>query len=50
MLNEPNDDFSFSGLKTSLRYQLEKMSPAEIALRKSQERQLELRRGVVDIA
>jgi N6-L-threonylcarbamoyladenine synthase len=26
-------DFSFSGLKTSLRYQLEKMSPAEIALR-----------------
>ncbi len=28
-------DFSFSGLKTSLRYQLEKMSPAEIALRKS---------------
>jgi N6-L-threonylcarbamoyladenine synthase len=26
-------DFSFSGLKTSLRYQLEKMSPAEIAAR-----------------
>jgi N6-L-threonylcarbamoyladenine synthase len=27
-------DFSFSGLKTSLRYQLEKMSPAEIEARK----------------
>ena len=26
-------DFSFSGLKTSLRYQLEKMTPAEIAVR-----------------
>ena len=26
-------DFSFSGLKTSLRYQLEKMTPAEIAAR-----------------
>ena len=26
-------DFSFSGLKTSLRYQLEKMSPTEIAAR-----------------
>lgn len=26
-------DFSFSGLKTSLRYQLEKMSPAEIEVR-----------------
>ncbi len=28
-------DFSFSGLKTSLRYQLEKMAPAEIAARTS---------------
>ncbi len=28
-------DFSFSGLKTSLRYQLEKMSPEEIAVRLS---------------
>lgn len=28
-------DFSFSGLKTSLRYQLEKMSPAEIDSRKA---------------
>ena len=27
-----NLDFSFSGLKTSLRYQLEKMTPAEVAL------------------
>jgi N6-L-threonylcarbamoyladenine synthase len=26
-------DFSFSGLKTSLRYQLEKMTPAEVAAR-----------------
>lgn len=26
-------DFSFSGLKTSLRYQLEKMAPADIAVR-----------------
>ncbi len=28
-------EFSFSGLKTSLRYQLEKMPPAEIELRKA---------------
>lgn len=28
-------DFSFSGLKTSLRYQLEKMSPAEVESRKA---------------
>ncbi len=28
-------EFSFSGLKTSLRYQLEKMAPAEIEARKS---------------
>lgn len=28
-------DFSFSGLKTSLRYQLEKMSPADIETRKA---------------
>ena len=28
-------EFSFSGLKTSLRYQLEKMSPAEIETRKA---------------
>ncbi|MBL9219432.1 MAG: tRNA (adenosine(37)-N6)-threonylcarbamoyltransferase complex transferase subunit TsaD [Opitutaceae bacterium] len=28
-------EFSFSGLKTSLRYQLEKMTPAEIAARKA---------------
>ncbi len=28
-------DFSFSGLKTSLRYQLEKMTPDEIALRRA---------------
>ena len=28
-------DFSFSGLKTSLRYLLEKMSPAEVAARRS---------------
>ena len=28
-------DFSFSGLKTSLRYQLEKMTPAEIEARKA---------------
>lgn len=28
-------DFSFSGLKTSLRYQLEKMSPADVEARRS---------------
>ena len=28
-------EFSFSGLKTSLRYQLEKMSPADIERRKA---------------
>ena len=28
-------EFSFSGLKTSLRYQLEKMTPAEIAARQA---------------
>ncbi len=28
-------EFSFSGLKTSLRYQLEKMSPAEVGARKA---------------
>ncbi|MCF3649638.1 tRNA (adenosine(37)-N6)-threonylcarbamoyltransferase complex transferase subunit TsaD [Synoicihabitans lomoniglobus] len=31
--NKAELDFSFSGLKTSLRYQLEKMSPDEIAVR-----------------
>lgn len=30
LLDKPHLDFSFSGLKTSLRYQLEKMTPQEI--------------------
>ena len=35
MTDRPGLDFSFSGLKTSLRYQLEKMSPDEIERRKA---------------
>ena len=35
MLDKPNLDFSFSGLKTSLRYQIEKMPSEEVVLRRS---------------